>query len=74
MKLVIASDIHGSAYWCGKLMEVIEAEQPDRIILLDKGTVLGSDVPREICRQQLLEQTMGVSLCCTDTGYSYRYL
>lgn len=46
----------------------------DRIILLDKGTVLGSDVPREICRQQLLEQTMGVSLCCTDTGYSYRYL
>ena len=45
----------------------------DRIILLDKGTVLGSDVPREICRQQLLEQTMGVSLRCTDTGYSYRY-
>ena len=45
----------------------------DRIILLDKGTVLGSDVPREICRQLLLEQTMGVSLCCTDTGYSYRY-
>ena len=45
----------------------------DRIILLDKGTVLGSDVPREICRQQLLEQTLGVSLRCTDTGYSYRY-
>ena len=26
MKLVIASDIHGSAYWCRKLMD----EQPNR--------------------------------------------
>ena len=34
MKFVIASDIHGSAFWCGKLMEVIENEQPDRILLL----------------------------------------
>ena len=32
MKLLIASDIHGSAYWCRKLVETIEAEQPDRII------------------------------------------
>ena len=34
MKLLIASDIHGSAYWCRKLMETIDTEQPDRIILL----------------------------------------
>ena len=34
MKLIIASDIHGSAYWCGKLMELIEQEQPDRVLLL----------------------------------------
>lgn len=34
MKYIIASDIHGSAYYCGKLMELIENEQPDRIILL----------------------------------------
>ena len=34
MKFVIASDIHGSAFWCGKLMEVIEAENPDKILLL----------------------------------------
>lgn len=34
MKLLIASDIHGSAFWCRKLMEVIGEEQPDRIALL----------------------------------------
>ena len=34
MKLLIASDIHGSAFWCRKLMEQIEAEQPDKVILL----------------------------------------
>ena len=34
MKYVIASDIHGSATWCRKLVAAIEAEQPDQIILL----------------------------------------
>ena len=34
MKLVIASDIHGSAFWCGKLREVIEEVNPDRVVLL----------------------------------------
>lgn len=38
MKFVIASDIHGSATWCKKLLEAIEKEQPDRILLL--GDVL----------------------------------
>ena len=46
----------------------------DRIILLGGGTVLGNDVPDEICRQNILEETMGVSLCHTETGYAYRYL
>lgn len=34
MKLFIASDIHGSAFWCGKLMEAAEKEEPDKLILL----------------------------------------
>ena len=34
MKLVIASDIHGSAKWCREVMNVIEREAPDKIILL----------------------------------------
>ena len=34
MKVLIASDIHGSALYCGKLMERIEKEAPDKIVLL----------------------------------------
>ena len=49
MKLLIASDLHGSAYWCGKLMERIEAENPDRIILLGDLLYHGprNDLPRD---------------------------
>ena len=34
MKLVIASDIHGAADACARLMSAVEAESPDRIVLL----------------------------------------
>lgn len=34
MKLVIASDIHGSAYWCERLLEQVESEKPDTLVLL----------------------------------------
>ncbi len=38
MKLIIASDIHGSAHWCEKLMEAYNNEKPDSLLLL--GDVL----------------------------------
>ncbi len=38
MKFLIASDIHGSATWCRRLMDALELEQPDRLLLL--GDVL----------------------------------
>lgn len=34
MKLVIASDIHGSARWCREVMRVVEEESPDKVVLL----------------------------------------
>lgn len=34
MKLMIASDLHGSAYYVQKLMDACAAEQPDRLLLL----------------------------------------
>lgn len=34
MKFLIASDIHGSAFWCSRLCEVMEKESPDKLILL----------------------------------------
>lgn len=56
MKLVIASDIHGSAYWCGKLMELIEQEQPDKILLLGDLLYHGprNDLPKEYCPKQVI--------------------
>ncbi len=33
-KLLIASDIHGSAYWCGRLLEAFAREHADRMLLL----------------------------------------
>ena len=38
MKFLIASDIHGSAAWCRRLMDALDIEQPDRLLLL--GDVL----------------------------------
>ena len=34
MKLVIASDMHGSAKWCREVMSVVEREMPDKVVLL----------------------------------------
>ena len=56
MKLIIASDIHGSAFWCGKLMELIETEQPDRILLLGDLLYHGprNDLPRDYAPKQVI--------------------
>ena len=49
MKLVIASDIHGSAYWCERLMEQIEKEAPDKVVLLGDLLYHGprNDLPKD---------------------------
>lgn len=56
MKLLIASDIHGSAFWCGKLMEVMEAEKPHRLILLGDLLYHGprNDLPRDYAPKQVI--------------------
>ena len=56
MKLVIASDIHGSAFWCRKMLEVAEKEQPDHLILLGDVLYHGprNDLPREYAPKQVI--------------------
>ena len=34
MKYIIASDIHGSAYWCQQLLEAFAFEEADKLVLL----------------------------------------
>ena len=62
MKLIIASDIHGSAYWCGKLCELIEAEEPDRIVLLGDLLYHGprNDLPKEYAPKQVISMLTAV--------------
>lgn len=49
MKLMIASDIHGSAYYCNKMLEAYKKEQADRLLLLGDILYHGprNDLPRE---------------------------
>ena len=49
MKLMIASDIHGSKYFCGKMLEAFEAEKADKLILLGDLLYHGprNDLPKE---------------------------
>ena len=56
MKLLIASDIHGSAFWCGKLMEVMEEFNPDHLILLGDLLYHGprNDLPRDYAPKQVI--------------------
>ena len=56
MKFVIASDIHGSAFWCRKLMSVIEKEKPSKVILLGDILYHGprNDLPREYAPKEVI--------------------
>ena len=56
MKFLIASDIHGSAYWAERLMEAVELEAPDRVILLGDLLYHGprNDLPRDYAPKRVI--------------------
>ena len=56
MKLIIASDIHGSAYWCKKLMELVDREQPDKLVLLGDLLYHGprNGLPRDYAPKEVI--------------------
>ena len=56
MKLLIASDIHGSAYWCGKLLELAQQEQPDKLVVLGDVLYHGprNDLPTQYAPKQVI--------------------
>lgn len=49
MKYMVASDIHGSAYYCRKLIEAYNNENPDKLVLLGDILYHGprNDLPKE---------------------------
>jgi putative phosphoesterase len=56
MKLMIASDIHGSAKWCEALFEAWEAEKPERLVLLGDLLYHGprNDLPRDYAPKKVI--------------------
>ena len=63
MKLMIASDIHGSAYYCKLLIDAYRKEQPDRFLLLGDLLYHGprNDLPREYAPKQVIELLNGLA-------------
>lgn len=55
MKLMIASDIHGSAFYCAKLVEAVDREKPDKLLLLGDILYHGprNDLPKEYSPKQV---------------------
>ena len=62
MKLVLASDLHGSALYTGQLMKRIEAEAPDRVLLLGDLLYHGprNDLPEGYAPKQVIPMLNGI--------------
>lgn len=58
MKLMIASDIHGSAYYCEKMIEAYKREKADKLLLLGDLLYHGQEM---ICQKTT---TQRLSLLC----------
>ncbi len=56
MKLMIVSDIHGSAYYCNAMLEAFSRENADRILLLGDILYHGprNDLPREYAPKKVI--------------------
>lgn len=56
MKIFIASDIHGSAYWCRKMLEAYKAEGADKLLLLGDILYHGprNDLPEEYAPKEVI--------------------
>ena len=68
MKWMIASDLHGSAYYCRKMLEAFEREEADRLFLLGDLLYHGprNDLPREYAPKEVIPLLNGkreVLLC-----------
>lgn len=63
MKLLIASDIHGAAEWCRRLMKALDAQQPDRVILLGDLLYHGprNDLPADYAPKQVIPMLNGIA-------------
>lgn len=64
MKLLIASDIHGSAWWCEKLLELQSREKTERLLLLGDVLYHGprNDLPRDYAPKRVTAMLTGLDV------------
>lgn len=57
MKFLIASDIHGSAYYCDLLLKAIGTEKADRVLILGDILYHGprNDLPKDYAPKKVIE-------------------
>lgn len=62
MKWMIASDIHGSAYYCRELLAAFECEAASKLLLLGDVLYHGprNDLPRDYAPKQVIEMLNGI--------------
>ncbi len=58
MKIMIASDIHGSDYYCEKMLEAFEREGAEKLLLLGDILYHGprNDLPKEYAPKSVIER------------------
>ena len=56
MKIMFASDIHGSAYYCRRMLEIYEASGASRLVILGDILYHGprNDLPREYAPKEVI--------------------
>lgn len=57
VKLMIVSDIHGSAYYCEKMLEAFASEKPDKLVVLGDILYHGprNDLPKNYEPKKVIE-------------------
>ena len=62
MKLMIASDIHGSLFYCNKMLEAFKAEGASRLLLLGDVLYHGprNDLPRDYAPKAVIDLLNGI--------------
>ena len=62
MKIMIASDIHGSAYYCEKMLEAFSRAKADKLLLLGDILYHGprNDLPRDYAPKKVIEMLNAV--------------
>jgi putative phosphoesterase len=62
MKLMIASDIHGSAFYCEKLLNAFNQENPQRLLLLGDLLYHGprNDLPKDYAPKKVISMLNAV--------------